>query len=123
MSARGITWAVLAFGAAFFLRADDGLTVEEKETIERAFPAAKSIDVDNFDGSITVTGTDARGVRVEIQKTIHARSAEKIQAAKREVRLDIAQHDDDLRLYVTVRFGAKAARGQTTIAAPSTATK
>jgi hypothetical protein len=104
MRARGITWAVLAFGAALYLRGDDGLAVEEKETIERVFPAAKSIDVDTFDGSITVTGTDAREVRVEVHKTIRARSAEKIQEAKREVRLDMAQHDDDLRLYVDGPF-------------------
>lgn len=104
MSARDITWAVLAFGAALAVHADDSLTVEEKETIERVFPAAKSIDVDNFDGSITVTGTDAREVRVEIHKTIRARSAEKIQEGKREVRLDIGQHDDALRLYVDGPF-------------------
>ncbi|HET9319189.1 MAG TPA: hypothetical protein VFO27_05425, partial [Bryobacteraceae bacterium] len=111
MSARGVIWAVLAFGAALFLRGDDGLTVEEKETIERAFPAAKSIDVDNFDGSITVTGTDAREVRVEIQKTIRAGSAEKIQEAKREVRLDIAQHDDGLRFYVDGPFRCHCSDG------------
>jgi hypothetical protein len=63
MSARGVTWALVAFGAALSLRADDSLAVEEKETIEPVFPAAKGIDVDTFDGSITVTGTDARGVR------------------------------------------------------------
>lgn len=111
MRARGITWAALAFGAALAVHADDSLTVEEKETIERAFPAAKSIDVDTFDGSITVTGTDAREVRVEIHKTIRARSAEKMQEAKREVRLDIAQHDDGLRMYVDGPFRCHCGEG------------
>jgi len=93
MTARRGMWAVMAMGVIFSplvavtLSADGDLSVEERETIERTFPAAKSIDIDNADGSITLTGTDAREVKVEIHKTIRARSAEKAQEAKREVRL------------------------------------
>lgn len=104
-------WALVALGTAFPLSADDGLSVEERETIERTFPAAKSMDIGNVDGSITVIGTDAREIKVEIHKTIHARSAEKVQEAKREVRLDMAQHDDELRLYVEGPFRCKCADG------------
>ena len=93
------------------LSADEDLGVEERETIERTFPAAKSIDIDNVDGSITLTGTDAREVKVEIHKTIRARSAEKVQEAKREVRLDMAQQGDELRLYVDGPFRCNCTDG------------
>ena len=108
---------VMAMGVIFTplfavsLGADENLGVEERETIERTFPAAKSIDVENADGSITVTGTDAREVRVEIHKTIRARSAEKVQEAKREVRLDMAEQGDGLRLYVDGPFRCKCGDG------------
>ena len=84
MRVRTLFRAVVALGAIVTpllmvtLSADDNLSVEERETIERTFPAPKNIDIDNVDGSITLTGTDAREVKVEIHKTIHARSAEKV---------------------------------------------
>jgi len=93
------------------LGADEDLGVEERETIERTFPSAKSIDIDNADGSITVTGTDAREVKVEIHKTIRARSAEKVQEAKHEVRLSMTQQHDGLRLYVDGPFRCKCGDG------------
>ena len=109
--------AALAMGAIFTplavvtLSADDDLGVEERQTIERTFPAAKSINIDNVDGSIRLTGTDAREVKVEIHKTIRARSAEKVQEARREVRLDMAQQGDELRLYVDGPFRCKCGDG------------
>lgn len=110
MSARIIVCLVL--GLSFVVaRASEDLNVEEKETIQRTFPGVKSVDLDNFDGSITVTGTDAREINVEIHKTIRARSPEKVQEAKREVQLDMSQHDRDLRLYVDGPFRCKCQDG------------
>jgi hypothetical protein len=106
-----LTCAIFALLVAVTLSADEDLGVEERETIERTFPAPKSIDIDNVDGSITLTGTDAREVKVEIHKTIRARSAEKVQEAKREVRLDMAQQGDELRLYVDGPFRCKCTDG------------
>jgi len=113
MKARRAVGAVGIFAALGLatLGADDDLGVEERETIERTFPAAKSIDIDNADGSITVTGTDTREVKVEIHKTIRARSGEKVQEAKREVRLDMTQQGDELRLYVDGPFRCKCGDG------------
>src|SRR5689334_4865504 len=93
------------------LGADEDFGVEEREIIERTFPAANSIDIDNADGSITVAGTDAREIKVEIHKTIRARSAEKVQEAKREVRLDMTEQGDGLRLYVDGPFRCKCGDG------------
>ena len=110
MTARIAVWLALGASLAGVAGADD-LSVIENETIQRVFPAAKSIDVDNFDGSITVTGSTNQEIKVEIHKTIRARSAEKVREAKREVRLDMAPHDDDLRIYVDGPFRCKCGDG------------
>ena len=89
----------------------DDLSVVENETIQRVFPAAKSVDLDNFDGSITVTGSGTQEIKVEIHKTIRARSAEKAQEAKREVQLEMVPHDDGLRIYVDGPFRCKCGDG------------
>ena len=101
----------VACGAAGASDWDESLTVHDQETIERTFPAAKRIDIDNFDGSITVLGWDAHDIKAEIHKTIRARSREKVQEAKREVRLDMAHSDDKLRLYVDGPFRCKCQDG------------
>ncbi len=111
MRIRFVAFAAVVFGAAWASDRDDSLTVQEQETIERTFPAAKRIDVDNIDGSITVVGSDAREIKVEIHKTIRARSPEKAQEAKREVRLDMAEQDDELRLFVDGPFRCKCQDG------------
>jgi hypothetical protein len=110
MIARFDVW-VLALSVVAAFSSEDRLPVEESETIERSFPAAKNIDVDNFDGSVTVTGSDAREIKVEIRKTIRARSAEKAAEARREVKLDMEQHGEDLRLFVDGPFRCKCGDG------------
>jgi hypothetical protein len=112
MSARLTVLAVFILGAASPSEWDESLlTIQEKENIERTFPAATKIDVDNFDGSVTVAGSDAHEIRVEIHKTIRARSPEKVQESKRDVRLDMARQDDELRLYVDGPFRCKCRDG------------
>jgi hypothetical protein len=116
MNARVAVLAVMAMGVfapsgPVALSADEDLGVEERETIERTFPAAKSIDIDNADGSITLAGTDEHEIKVEIHKTIRARSAEKVQEAKRDVRLDMTQQGEELRLYVDGPFRCKCGDG------------
>ena len=68
------------------LSADDDLSVEERKRSSAHFRRAKNIDIDNVRRLDHVTGTDAREIKVEIHKTIRARSTEKVQEAKREVR-------------------------------------
>jgi len=110
MTAKMLCVAGLAFGVAWASDWDD-LAVQEQEKIERTFPAAKKIDVDNFDGSVTVVGADTREIKVEIHKTIRARSPEKVQEAKREVRLDMGSQGDELRFYVDGPFRCKCGDG------------
>lgn len=110
MTPRIAMWLALGAALAGVAGADD-LSVVENETIQRVFPAAKSVDLDNFDGSITVTGSGTQEIKVEIHKTIRARSAEKAQEAKREVQVDMAPHDDGLRIYVDGPFRCKCGDG------------
>ncbi len=111
MRTKIIAAAAVALGISWASEWDD-LTVQEQEKIERTFPASKKIDVDNFDGSVTVLGGDARDIKVEIHKTIRARSPEKVQEAKREVRLDMGPRgDDELRLFVDGPFRCKCGDG------------
>jgi hypothetical protein len=110
MTARIVMWFALGASLAAVARADD-LSVVENESVQRVFPAAKSVDLDNFDGSITVTGSSTQEIKVEVHKTIRARSAEKVQEAKREVQLDMAPHDDGLRIYVDGPFRCKCGDG------------
>jgi hypothetical protein len=112
MTARIAVWLALGSSLAAVACADD-LSVIENETIQRVFPIAKSVDVDNFDGSITVTGSSTQEIKVEIRKTIRARSAEKVQEAKREVQLEMAPHDDGVRIYVDGPFRCKCGDGST----------
>ena len=111
MSARIASWIMLGCCAGVAAGRADDLGLQETEMIERTFPAAKTVNVDNFDGFITVTGSEARDIRIEIHKTIRARSPEKIQEAKREVRLEMGPHDDELRLYVDGPFRCRCGDG------------
>ena len=110
MTARIVMWLALGASLAAVACADD-LSVVENESVQRVFPAAKSVDLDNFDGSITLTGSSTQEIKVEVHKTIRARSAEKVQEAKREVQLDMAPHDDGLRIYVDGPFRCKCGDG------------
>jgi len=110
MRIRVLGLAAVAIGAACASDWDD-LSVREQENIERTFPATKKVDVDNFDGSVTVLGADTHEIKVEIHKTIRARSPEKVQEAKQEVRLDMWPQADELRLYVDGPFRCKCGDG------------
>jgi hypothetical protein len=101
----------LALSAPLPAVATDDLTVTESKEFQRTFPAVKSVDVDNFDGSVTVKGSDTRDIRIEVRKNIRARSPEKLEEAKREVQLDMAPHDDGLRIYVDGPFRCRCGDG------------
>src|SRR4029077_4483153 len=61
---------------------------------------AATVDVDDFDGSIQVTGSNTSDIQVGIKKNIRAESNQKVQEAQRDVKLDIAQSSTALKLYV-----------------------
>ena len=89
-----------------------GAKIEEEQTIERSFvfdrpPGERQVEVDNFEGSIQVTGYDGREVRLLVHKILEAETAEKAQTARRDVRLEITQTNNTIRCYVDGPFRCK----------------
>jgi hypothetical protein len=82
--------------------------VEQHEDIQKTFTLSGSapakIIVDNVDGSIHVTGVAGNEVRLAVHRRVRADSAEKAAEAQREVRLDISQDGNTVRLYVDGPF-------------------
>jgi len=83
--------------------------VEEKQTLRKTFAfddaaGARQVEVDNFEGSLRVTGHDGREVQLVVNETWEADSQEKAQEARREVRLDITQTNNSIRCYVDGPF-------------------
>lgn len=79
-------------------------TVCAQDTIHRAFPGANSIEVDNVYGSIHVTGYSGSDIQLDARRTIVADDAERAEAAKRDVKLDLTQSGGDARAYVDGPF-------------------
>lgn len=81
-----------------------GFDTQEKETIRQSFPAATHLDVDNVFGSIHVVGYNGSEIQMTAEKTIDADSQDRLDAAKREVKLDTTQSGNELRMYVDGPF-------------------
>jgi hypothetical protein len=64
----------------------------------------RALEVDNINGSIEVVATDGNQVQMVVNKTIHAESKDKLEAAKKEVKLDITEQPELLKLYVNGPF-------------------
>lgn len=86
---------------------DSGMPLREQETIRKSFAvgsAHKLLDVDNVFGSVEVVGGTGDQVQLVITKTLRAESKERMEAAKKEVTLDVTEQPDLLRLYVNGPF-------------------
>ena len=77
--------------------------LDEKESIRRTFDAngsgAKKLLVDNIHGFIHVTGSSGSQVQVSVEKHIYADSNEAMAEAKRDIKLDMSQQGNFVRLY------------------------
>src|SRR5438067_10340350 len=78
--------------------------VEEHEAIHKTFSGAKSIEIDNVNGSIQVVTSNGPDLQADIDKTLRADDADRAETAKREVKLDISQTGSDVKLYVDRPF-------------------
>jgi DUF4097 and DUF4098 domain-containing protein YvlB len=79
--------------------------VQESETIRRTLEfssggGTKELELDNVQGSIRVTGYNGSNMEMVANKTIRAESDERLQAAKKEVRLDIMDKSSTIEIYV-----------------------
>ena len=90
-------------------RGDRDWRVEDRESINRSFDVSggsgpQKLLVDNISGYIHVTGFAGKEVQVKVQKHIGADSNEGLQEAKRDVKLDMSQQGNFVRLYVDGPF-------------------
>src|SRR5579864_356878 len=93
---------------------DSSMRLKEQETIRKTFTLTgdhKILDVDNVFGSIEVTGTSGDQVQLVVNKTLFAESKDRMDAAKKEVTLDITDQPDFLKLYVNGPFRCKCENG------------
>src|SRR5437899_9116616 len=79
--------------------------LRESETIGRTLEfssdgGTKTLELDNIQGSIRVTGYNGSNVEMVAEKRIRAESDERLQAAKKEVRLDITDKSSTIEIYV-----------------------
>ena len=78
-----------------------GFDLEEHGTIRQTNVAATHLDIDNVNGTVHVTGYNGTEMQMVIEKTIKAKSQERMEAAKREVKLDVSSDADTLRAEVS----------------------
>ncbi len=93
--------------AALHGESDADFPLHEEETIRKSFTlgsGSRLLDIDNVTGSIEVVGGQSEQVQLVINKTIRAESKERMEAAKKEVTLDITEQPDLLKLYVNGPF-------------------
>ncbi len=74
---------------------------EDRETIQRSFPVGSGakVLVDNISGFVHVTGYDGNKIEVDVRKQTRGESKEAVDQSKREVKLDIEQVGNTVKLY------------------------
>ena len=90
------------------------MRLKENETINKTFTLSaehKILEIDNVFGSIEVTGTQGNQVQLVVNKTLSAESKDRMEAAKKEVTLDITDQPDFLKLYVNGPFRCNCSDG------------
>jgi hypothetical protein len=88
---------------------DEGFTEQTQEKIEKSFamPAGtgrRTLEIDNIWGSIEVVGAASDQAQLTVNESIRAESKGKIEQARKDVRLDITQDANALKLYVNGPF-------------------
>jgi DUF4097 and DUF4098 domain-containing protein YvlB len=100
---------ILAMATTLLLRGDEHYKLEKKDTINKVFQFTspekeKTVTIDNVFGSITVSGSKADEVRLEASKSLRADSQADLLKAEREVKLNMAEKDNRLDIYVDGPF-------------------
>jgi hypothetical protein len=90
--------------AAFDRRDDHNWRIDEKSTIQKTFnvtsgSGGKKLLVDNIHGYVHITGHSGGEVRVNVEQHILADYQEAVAEAKRDVKLDMSQQGNFVRLY------------------------
>lgn len=108
MNRRALILLVIpALAAAQRHREPRSWPVEDREKIDRSFTLSaggRKLLVDNISGFIHVTGAAGSQVQISVEKHIGADSSAALADAKRDVKLDISQEGNLVRLYVDGPF-------------------
>ena len=104
MKPLAIMTLILLPALAWGQRDEKNWKFENHETIHRSFDVssasnAKKLLVDNRNGFIHVNGYGGKEVQVTVEKHIRARSNESLAEAQRDVKLDMSQQGNSVRLY------------------------
>jgi hypothetical protein len=78
--------------------------VQDRSTETRTFAGVREIVLDNVSGTVEVTGYNGRDAVVEIEKRIRAESDDRMEVAKREVKLEVTESAGLLKLLVDGPF-------------------
>lgn len=115
--------AALMAGAA--APAQAAWAVKHEETLQRTFqlsaggsgeagqPGNRLVEIDNFSGAVRVRSHPGNEVTLSVHETWAADSAARLEQARREVRLDIAETGGHLRLFVDGPFRSRSGGGGT----------
>jgi DUF4097 and DUF4098 domain-containing protein YvlB len=90
--------------------------LEKNDTIRQEFRFSvpqkeKTVKIDNVFGSITVSGTARATVRLEAKKSLRADSQENLARAENEVKLNMAEKENLLDIYVDGPFRCRSRNG------------
>ena len=104
MKPLAIMTLILLPALAWGQRDETSWKFENRETIHRSFDVssastAKKLLVDNRNGFIHVNGYAGKEVQVTVEKHIRAQSNESLAQAQRDVKLDLSQQGNSVRLY------------------------
>jgi DUF4097 and DUF4098 domain-containing protein YvlB len=102
-----IAVAISAFAlAAGVVNAARNWTSEAHEPVHHIFtnPNDRTLDVDDVNGTVEVTGDSGNTIRVEGEKIMRAADAQALDRAKKDVTLDINEKDGIAQLYVNGPF-------------------
>src|SRR5262249_14690657 len=83
-----------------------------QQTLEFSGPANHIIELDNVSGAIHVASTSGRSVEMTANKTIRGESQARIADAKRDVKLDISDKAETVRIYVDGPFRCSCGDGR-----------
>jgi DUF4097 and DUF4098 domain-containing protein YvlB len=78
--------------------------VEDRSTETRTFAGVRELVLDNVNGTVEITGDGGREVVMEVAKFIRAESNERLEAARREVKLEASESNGRLKLLVDEPF-------------------
>ena len=77
---------------------------EAREQFHYTFSKDTTLDVDNVNGEIRITGDGGNTIRVDGERVTHARDKQAIDRAKKDVTLDVNERDGTAQLFVNGPF-------------------